>query len=607
MEGRQVSAKAAHVPTRAEAALDTALYLAPFAAACLVIAHMLRFAGHGLDITDEGFYLNWLADPFLYRASATQFGFVYHPLHLLLGGDIALLRAANVLLTWGLAWAMTHVLLRGVVAGEGAGRWRRASIAAGMATTALAVFNVWLVTPSYNSLAVQGMLVMVTGVALVHHGPGGRSASGCVLLGVGAWVLFMAKPTTLVTTSLLLGAHLMLARRLHPASILLAAGVMLLLTLVSALAIDGSVTLFMERLRTGAAELQLLDPQYEPARLFKRFRIFIPDRALAFWSVVLLGLLFITARGTGRWSAQRSFVGTLPVAVLLFLVIAMVAGGLTIPKLTGRFQGMLFLVFPVAMLFGTDRYALRTAGGGRISLAIVLLLLPLAYSFGSNTDYWRTGIYAGTFWALAGVPLLPRHGGSRLPLASALAMALVAAVLVTHATRTPYRQPGPLRDNTVVMEVGPARSVLRLHPEIATQLQAAVSAGQGAGLVAGTPVIDLSGRSPTLVYAMEGIPIGQAWILGSYPGSCAWAGIAMARVACDDLARAWLIDGPGDPKRICPELLHSFGADLDRDYAVVGEWPARDPDAHGPVFHVHRLLKPLRPIAIAAVACTDQR
>ena len=36
----------------------------------------------GFDFTDEGFYLNWIANPWNYRASLSQFGFVYHPLYL---------------------------------------------------------------------------------------------------------------------------------------------------------------------------------------------------------------------------------------------------------------------------------------------------------------------------------------------------------------------------------------------------------------------------------------------------------------------------------------------------------------------------------------------
>jgi hypothetical protein len=56
----------------------------------------------GFDFTDEGFYLNWISDPWNYRSSASQFGFVYHPLYRLVGGDIVLLRQANVVISFAL-------------------------------------------------------------------------------------------------------------------------------------------------------------------------------------------------------------------------------------------------------------------------------------------------------------------------------------------------------------------------------------------------------------------------------------------------------------------------------------------------------------------------
>ena len=66
----------------------------------LVMDWLLRFCHYGIDFTDEGLYLVSIANPFNYDWSASQFGFVYHPLYLLLSGDIASLRQANLLITF---------------------------------------------------------------------------------------------------------------------------------------------------------------------------------------------------------------------------------------------------------------------------------------------------------------------------------------------------------------------------------------------------------------------------------------------------------------------------------------------------------------------------
>jgi len=39
--------------------------------------------------------LTWASNPFICDFSTTQFGFIYHPLYVLLGGDIATLRQAT--------------------------------------------------------------------------------------------------------------------------------------------------------------------------------------------------------------------------------------------------------------------------------------------------------------------------------------------------------------------------------------------------------------------------------------------------------------------------------------------------------------------------------
>ena len=68
--------------------------------------------GYGFDFTDEGLYLNWMRQPFSYKFSANQCGFLFHPLYLALDGNIAALRRINILLTFGAAWLFGTIFLR---------------------------------------------------------------------------------------------------------------------------------------------------------------------------------------------------------------------------------------------------------------------------------------------------------------------------------------------------------------------------------------------------------------------------------------------------------------------------------------------------------------
>ncbi len=72
----------------------------------LTIFWFLHYAKYGLDFSDEGAYLNYIAYPYEYTFNLpiTLFGFIYHPFYVLFNENIVLLRIFNVLLTFSLAF-----------------------------------------------------------------------------------------------------------------------------------------------------------------------------------------------------------------------------------------------------------------------------------------------------------------------------------------------------------------------------------------------------------------------------------------------------------------------------------------------------------------------
>ena len=67
-----------------------------FSLSLIIFLLVFKYSNYGFDFTDEGYYLNWISNPFYYEASATQFGFIYHPLYLFVGEDLVLLRKTNL-------------------------------------------------------------------------------------------------------------------------------------------------------------------------------------------------------------------------------------------------------------------------------------------------------------------------------------------------------------------------------------------------------------------------------------------------------------------------------------------------------------------------------
>ena len=73
-------------------------------------------------------------------------------------------------------------------------------ITSGFAMLVFVYFNhyFWLPTPSYNSLALQSLMIAATGLLLMERDGSRESLTGCMLLGIGGWLAFMAKPTTAI-------------------------------------------------------------------------------------------------------------------------------------------------------------------------------------------------------------------------------------------------------------------------------------------------------------------------------------------------------------------------------------------------------------------------
>ena len=193
-------------------ALDVIIAIAMAMAAALIVFVILQ-QSVGFDFSDEGFYLNWITDPSQYGASVTQFGFIYHPLFQLVGNDVAALRYLSRAIELLLAVAVFYILIKQIERpGSRQIRWQRCALALALATSVMASCQDWLPTPSYNSLNLQGLLVLVLGLLMIDDDRGvGRPLCGAVLVGFGGWLCFMAKPTTAVLLGPLVIVYLLVA------------------------------------------------------------------------------------------------------------------------------------------------------------------------------------------------------------------------------------------------------------------------------------------------------------------------------------------------------------------------------------------------------------
>lgn len=579
-----------------------------------VLGLLMVYSHYGFDFTDESFYLVWGANPGIYDWSLSQFGFIYHPFYLLFGGDIAQLRQMNVLIIFCLSWLLVDTILKETFSKDVRGKIQRLAISFGFASGSLIFFSIWLPSPSYNSLNLQALLIVATGLFTAQSIINKESVTGWMLIGFGGWLAFMAKPSSAAALGVCVFFYLLFSRKINFRLMILCSALVLLLSVLSALLIDGSVMSFVARLQTAMVFVDYLGGGHTLEKIIRLDDFLLTQEDILLFRVTLLFSLLVAFFLYCKNSLSR-FVGLCCSCLILLLALVIVIGKFVVRLDYSNVHGLLILAIPSSMfLLGICLYRQRfllELSLSRWLIALMFALFPHIYAFGTNNNYWQVGSSAGFFWLLGGLALIAQAiRGARaafilLPLV--LATQLIVVVLVQTGMELPYRQTQPLRLNSHTVEVGRSGSSLVLSEEYAVYLTAAKTAAGQAGFQPGTPVIDLSGQSAGILYAMGATNIGQAWTIGGYPGSFKLASEALKKVSCDQVATAWLLIEPDGPRSISDNLVSGFGADISLHYEIVASWET----AKGAGGYDHRpaqkLLKPVRSANASMKACIESR
>lgn len=581
-----------------------------------MVAWVLWYLRRGFDFADEGFYLTWISNPFKYTASTTQFGFLYHPLYTLVDGDIALLRQINFLATFGLSWVLSHVLLSKVAAQAFVRHRLRFAISGALATGCFVYLRLWLPTPSYNWLIYQALLIGAIGLVTAERKGRRTNLWSWVLVGVGGWLAFMAKPTSAAAFALCALAYLLAAGKAELRRLCLAAAVALVLLAGSAFVIDGSIAGFVGRLRAGLEAAIGMGSGHGFMSSFRIDRFGLAESAERFL-LVSTALIVVAAVAQRARFRVLAYGALLPSIAAIVAVLAIVSGAKNIPDV-GNFQQLLVWCIPLAValltvMFGAGE-SVASIASERWALVVLLSVLPYVFAFGTANNYWWHGGLAGFFWILAGVALLSpvalQRGSVALLIPVVATVQLLAAAMIHIGIERPYYQVRPLRESHQRVEIGRPGSGLLLFDELAAYANRAKSSAERAGFVRGTPVIDLTGHSPGLLYTIGASNTGQPWLIGNFPGYTGGnrvAEAALRRVSCEELSEAWLLTEPDGEVSLSPDAVATFGADPVRDYAIAGEFDTTKGVGSFMEIRTQRLLKPVRPKAEAVAACRASR
>jgi hypothetical protein len=578
-------------------------------------------ATRGLDRTDEGLYLNSISHPTDDRSTILLFGYAYHPLFVLVGGNVVLLRWASIVLSIGVVAAFAWVALstRPLLGGQTSVETRTRLVASlGIGTCAVLPIVQAPATPSYNTLALQGLAVAGTGLLLAMTRPTRAGVVGAALVGIGGWLTFLAKPTSAAVLAILVaGAAIAVPGRWRRrsgvalAALVMAVGLTLLLARTSPIDL---LTILHNGLATsdalgGHENLVRWDPIphrvsatacLAGALVLAGGCLWIADRharrvsssGLVALSVVLtvlltLGLAVITAATVKFWEARadtavfrcQSFgncstiladAGRVGVA-LLFFAWGVGLAGAGLATVFATFRGRGDQTSP-----DRDRKAERHSGDettplhaawARGPLVAFFLMLPPAYAFGTGINLWVAQGRAACFWLILLCTLLARPARTLWMAPIVASLSLIVALLAATAA-TPYRY-YPLGEARTPTQVG--NGTLELTAADHDRADALAGLGRQLGVTADTRVLDLTGDSPGSIFLLGGRAVGQAWILGGYHGSEPTAALALQHDRCN-MRDALIFVADGAPRAIPSRVLASVGIDLSRDYLPAGQF-----------------------------------
>ena len=486
---------------------ERALLLLGTSLSLLICGGLLLYgSGRGFDLTDEVFYLIWARDPDAYALIYQPFGYLLHPLFSLAGGSLRAYRVSGFAITAG-AGALLGISL----APDRRDRWR---FCLGGAAAALTIFFPWIITPSYNSAANVGAMLIIAGLV---HGWADRPLAAILAGAAGLCLAAFAKPPlcAIALVVMLLAA----AARPGQTRVALIAAASLGAVLTALFLSPADLPGLLRRMSATQHLLALPNtPLGLPAKVMHDVLAVPPVLIAAFVAAITS---FALRRS--RWAVWPGYVAV----ILSLLYLASVAGD-AIDGDIPDFIGLAFVLTAIG-------YAGARQGEWPNPLAIGLLLgAPCAVALGTFNNQWSQLNFSMCFPFIALLMLASADPVCwRRTVFYLLAIAGPALVMVV-AAFDPYSLPAPIFQQQYSVEHPVTHSPVLVDSETADFVRAASNRARGALL------IDLSGTGPGVGAVLGArVPI-LPWL---NPATATWPDVVWSRLDAADRERAWFV-GP---------------------------------------------------------------
>ena len=581
-----------------------------------IVWWVLKYSAHGFDFTDESYYLVWMSNPWIYDSSVSQFGFIYHSLYILTQGNIVLIRQINIIITIIIAWILAYLLLRQLFSGIINNKVQFILSSCGLAVC-VSMHNIfggsWLSSPSYNSLTLQSIIITIIGVFLSSkHNSMHTSIFGAIIIGFGGWLCFMAKPTSALYLSIIVLCYVALSRDISINRVFITLFSASALLLASIYIIDGDIYRFVNRLHNGLIIGQILLNKTEINTWIRNDNYKLTNDTINSILIITLIIMIFIGSIASKIRIMMLFVAT-STFIIVLVMIGIIRNIIRPSTTTDSYYGLIVFCLVISAIFSFVSYFcynFRISDIVRyVGLFSLFCILPSVYSIGSANNLWIQGSSANYFYILASIallaPLIRLHGNISVITPYIIICQLIATLIIYNGLENPYRQ-----SQSLILSNHPTHinqhTTMYLSSSFAEYVTDIQEVTKNAKFVPKTPVIDLTGQSPGVLYIIEAQSIGAAWILGSYPGSANFAVSVLQNVRCETLSQSWILIEDNGPRSITTDVLHHFGASFIDDYRFMGQWSTVEGVGGYKKQRIQQIYAPIAPDRINA-ACYRER
>lgn len=547
---------------------------------------IFSLSNSGIDLTDEGYYLNWINNPYIYKSSIFQFGFLYNPIFIFFDENISNLRRANIIINFLLSYCLISVLIKSLIKFQKINFYYLQTFIIGFSLFIFLPIHIY--TPGYNTLALQGLLITSVGVLFIENH---KKFFGCIFIGLGGWLVFMGKPSSAAALAVIMVLYL-ITKKNSIILILSCATVTLIFLLLSSIAIDGSPTLFIQRILLDLNHYQLLGSGHAFKEIAKDLITIVAKPELQNKYAILSTIISMIAiililyfsyyidvkKEFNNYLYKIILISIIP--ILYFFTFSSYGELFLIFERYQKLQIFSIFTFSFFVALKSNKFnPLNTIKSLNLRLIILFLTLPIVYAFGSNVNLLKKSLDAGIFYLIASfiilIPYYQKNKNLNNLFIFLLCGLIIFSIHFNSLIQKPYRQLNSLDSNENILEIDNKGNTLKISAERKKYISKAKENAHQAGFLEGDFILDLTGKSPGLIYLLNAYSLGSPWMVGGAPGSFEYAKAKISLESCSKISNSWILYD-NQSRSISLDLLNIFGADLLLDYQEVASWQAKE-------------------------------